>query len=140
MLKPEARNVYDELVKRELTAYLRDSAGAFDVIVSADTLVYFGPLEGVVAAAANALRPGGRLIFTVEELIDAGPDAGYSLSPHGRYCHTRQYLERVLADANLRPEIVPAQLRLEAGEPVPGLVVRATKPTGATPLGDAASP
>ncbi len=136
----EARKVYDELVKRELTSYLQDYAGAFDVIVSADTLVYFGPLEGVVVAAANALRPGGRLIFTVEELIDAGSDAGYSLSPHGRYCHMRQYLERVLTDANLRPEIVPAQLRLEAGDPVPGLVVRATKPTGPTPLGDSASP
>ena len=48
-----ARNVYDELVRRELTAYLRDHTGAFDVIVSADTLVYFGPLEEVVAAAGT---------------------------------------------------------------------------------------
>jgi len=128
LAQARARNVYDELVKRELTDYLADSAGAFDVIVSADTLVYFGPLEGVVAASAGALRPGGRLIFTVEELIGAGSDAGYSLSPHGRYSHTRQYLERVLAEANLRPEVVPAELRLEAGDPVPGLVVRATKP------------
>ena len=131
LAQARARNVYDELVKRELTAYLRDSPGAFDAIVSADTLVYFGPLQDVVAASASALRPGGRLIFTVEELIDAGSDAGYSISPHGRYSHTRQYLERVLADANLRPEIVPAELRLEAGDPVPGLVVRATKPTAA---------
>src|SRR5207247_6709381 len=46
-----ARNVYDELVRRELTAYLRESTSAFDVIVSADTLGYFGPLEGVVAPA-----------------------------------------------------------------------------------------
>jgi predicted TPR repeat methyltransferase len=129
LAQAEARNVYDELVKRELTAYLRDSPGAFDVIVSADTLVYFGPLEGVVVAAADTLRPGGRLIFTVEELTDAGSaDAGYSISPHGRYSHSRQYLERVLADANLRPEIIPAELRLEAGDPVAGLVVRATKP------------
>jgi predicted TPR repeat methyltransferase len=125
-----ARNVYDELVKRELTAYLADASGAFDAIVSADTLVYFGPLEGVVAAAADALRPGGRLIFTVEELIDAGSDAGYSISVHGRYGHTRRYVERVLADVNLRAEILPAELRLEAGNPVPGLVVRATKPAG----------
>ena len=122
-----ARNVYDELVQRELTAYLRDSRGAFDAIVSADTLVYFGPLQDVVMASAEALRPGGRLIFTVEELIEAG--AGYSIRPHGRYCHARQYLERVLADANLQPEIMAAELRLEAGDPVQGLVVRATKPT-----------
>ena len=81
LAQARARNVYDELFKGELTAYLRDSAGAFDVIVSADTLVYFGPLEDVVAAAADALRPGGRLIFTVEELIGAGSDAGYAHQP-----------------------------------------------------------
>jgi len=131
LAQAQARNVYDELVKRELTAYLLDSPGAFDVIVSADTLVYFGPLQGVVLASADALRPGGRLIFTVEALIDARANAGYSISPNGRYSHSRHYLERVLAEANLRPEIVPAELRLEAGDPVPGLVVRATKPAGA---------
>ena len=129
LAQARARDVYDELVQRELTAYLGDSTGAFDVIVSADTLVYFGPLEDVVAAAADALRPGGRLIFTVEELSGAGSEAGYSISLSGRYRHTRPYLERVLANANLRSEIVPAELRLEAGDPVPGLVVRGTKPT-----------
>jgi predicted TPR repeat methyltransferase len=128
LVQARARNVYDELFKVELTIYLRDNPGAFDVIVSADTLVYFGPLGGVVAASADALRPGGQLIFTVEQLIDAGSDAGYSLRVNGRYSHTRQYLERVLGDANLRPEIVSAELRLEAGDPVPGWVVRAMKP------------
>jgi len=131
LAQAEARKVYDELYKVELTAYLRDCPGAFDVIVSADTLVYFGPLQGVVVASADALRPGGRLIFTVEQLIDGGSDSGYSISHHGRYCHSREYLERVLAEANLRPEIVPAELRLEAGDPVPGLVVRATKTSDA---------
>jgi predicted TPR repeat methyltransferase len=119
-----ARNVYDELVKHELTAYLRDSTQMFDVIVSADTLVYFGPLEEVVAASANALRPGGRLIFTVEEF----DGTGYAISPHGRYSHGREYVERVLANSSLQSHIIPAELRLEAGDPVAGLVVRGTKP------------
>ena len=123
-----ARNVYDELVKRELTAYLGEFTATFDVIVSADTLVYFGPLEDVVAASGNALRPGGRIIFTVEELIGAERDAGYAISTNGRYRHKRGYIERVLANASLRSELVPAELRLEAGDPVPGLVVRGTKP------------
>jgi predicted TPR repeat methyltransferase len=131
LAQAKARKVYDELFKVELTAYLRDCPGSFDVIVSADTLVYFGPLQDVVVASADALRPGGRLIFTVEQLSGAGSGAGYSISHHGRYCHSREYVERVLAGANLRPEIVPAQLRLEAGDPVPGLVVRATKPAAA---------
>ena len=122
-----ARNVYDELVRHELTAYLREHTGAFDVIVSADTLVYFGPLEEAVAAAGSALRARGRLVFTVEELRGAGHGAEYSISPTGRYRHARAYVERVLAEASLQSEIVPAELRLEAGEPVPGLVVRGTK-------------
>ena len=110
-----------------MSAYLRDFTGAFDVIVSADTLVYFGPLEEVVAAAENALRAGGRLVFTVEELRGAGREADWSISPNGRYRHGRAYVERVLAAASLRSEIVPAELRLEAGESVAGLVVRAAK-------------
>jgi predicted TPR repeat methyltransferase len=122
-----ARNVYDELVKGELSAYLREASTAFDVIVSADTLVYFGPLDEVAAAAANALRPGGRLILTVEELPGEGSGDGYSISSSG---HSRAYLGRVLADVGLRPKILPSELRLEAGDPVPGLVVRATKRIG----------
>jgi predicted TPR repeat methyltransferase len=75
----------------------------------------------VAAAAAGALRPGGVLVFTVEELADG---AGWSIGPSGRYRHARGYVERVLADAGLEPEIDPAELRLESGERVAGLVVR----------------
>jgi len=122
------RNVYDELVKGELTAYLAGRTETFDVIVSADTLVYFGSLEAVVGASENALRPGGRLIFTVEELVGAGHDDGYSIGTSGRYRHTQEHVQGVLKAASLRPEITSAELRLEAGEPVAGLVVQATKP------------
>ena len=128
LARARQRNVYDELVKRELTAYLQDCPGSFDVIVSADTLVYFGPLHSVATAAANALRPGGILIFTVEQLADAATDTGYLLSPNGRYRHSPRYVEHVLAEAGLQPELAPAELRLEAGEPVTGLVIRGTTP------------
>jgi predicted TPR repeat methyltransferase len=121
------RNVYDELIKCELTAYLADCNETFDVIVSADTLVYFGTLDSVIAASHRALRPGGRLIFTVEELVDAEHDAGYSLGTSGRYRHAREHIQALLRETKLRPEIVSAELRLEAGEPVAGLVVQGTK-------------
>ena len=47
---------------------------------------------------------------------------------NGRYRHARQYVERMLVNAGLHPEIEAAELRLEAGDPVQGLVVRGTKP------------
>jgi predicted TPR repeat methyltransferase len=128
LAQAEQRHVYDQLVKGELTGYLRDAHDAFDVIVSADTLVYFGPLHDVITAAAGALRPGGRLIFTVEALTGPGTDPGYVISPHGRYGHRQEYIESVLGAADLGCEIRHADLRIEAGDPVAGLVVRATKP------------
>jgi predicted TPR repeat methyltransferase len=128
-----AKNVYDELVTGELTAYLEDRRDAFDLIVSADTLVYFGVLEDVAVAAAGALRSGGRLIFTVEEAAGDDAPSTYCIKPHGRFNHRAQYVERVLVDAGLRVEIARAELRVESGLPVAGLVVTATKP--ATPIG-----
>jgi predicted TPR repeat methyltransferase len=111
-----------------LTEYLSRNREAFDVIVSADALVYFGDLEGVVAAAAAALRPNGLLVFTLEHAGGA-VDGGYRLELHGRYSHGRAYVERLLARCGLGPEIVHADLRMEAGKPVAGLLIRATKPS-----------
>jgi predicted TPR repeat methyltransferase len=121
------KNVYDVLMKAELTDYLRDNREAFDVIVSADTLVYFGDLEGVLGAAARALRPNGLLVFTLEHAVRGEADVDYRLELHGRYSHSRAYTEHVLALSGLHPAIADAELRMEAGAPVAGLVIRATK-------------
>jgi predicted TPR repeat methyltransferase len=121
------KNVYDALVNAELTEYLRENSDAFDVIVSADTLVYFGDLERVLAAAAGALRPNGLFVFTLEHAVGAGTAVDYRLELHGRYSHARAYVERLLALADLQPTIAQAELRMEAGSPVAGLLVRAAK-------------
>jgi predicted TPR repeat methyltransferase len=120
------KHIYDQLLQTELSEYLRAQTEAFDVIVSADTLVYFGALDEVVAAAAGAMRPGGVLVFTLEHGVGASaPD--HKLQTHGRYAHARPYVERVLADCGLAVDIGEAELRLESGVPVQGLVVRARK-------------
>lgn len=121
------KGVYDELVKEELTAFVTRHRSAFDVILSADTLCYFGSLEAVAEGAARSLTPGGWLVFTVEEAVeDAAPD-GYVLETHGRYAHTARYITEVLRRAGLTPTLVRAELRMESGVPVAGLVVRAVK-------------
>ncbi len=122
-----AKGVYDELLKAELTAYLDAHPETFDLIVSADTLVYVGDLERALAAAARALRPHGLLVFTLEHAAGPSPQAGYRLEYHGRYSHTPGYVADVLAAVGLTPIIAEAELRTEAGAPVAGLVVRAAK-------------
>jgi predicted TPR repeat methyltransferase len=121
------KDVYHVLVNAELTEFLRDNCEAFDVIVSADTLVYFGDLQTVVANAARALRPNGLIVFTLEHAAASEPDVEYRLEHHGRYSHGRRYVEELLVAAGLRTEITHADLRMESGVPVAGLVIRARK-------------
>src|SRR5207245_6254227 len=68
--RARARGCYDELVCEELTAYVRRCEERFDLITAADVFCYFGDLTAVFAATAALLRPGGRFIFSVEELTD----------------------------------------------------------------------
>ncbi len=123
------KGVYDVLIKSELTDFLRDHTDAFDLIVAADTLVYFGDLTRVVAAAASALRPGGLFVFTLEHTADSGSGVEYRLELHGRYSHASAHVERLLAAVRLQSIIGHAELRTESGAPVAGLVVRASKPS-----------
>lgn len=126
LARASEKQIYDVLVQAELTAFLRGRQQDVDLIVSADTLVYVGDLRPVMKAAAGALAPGGRLIFTLEHLIgDTGPD--FRLEWHGRYSHSRPYVRVVLAEAGLTPAIEEADLRMEAGKAVAGLVVHAVK-------------
>jgi predicted TPR repeat methyltransferase len=125
----EARKtgVYDELTKAELTSFIAGHARNLDLIISADTLVYFGPLASVFAAAYGALRPGGLLIFSVEELVDHD-GRGYRIQPHGRYSHSDGYIERTLSNAGFAGIVIDrAVLRVECGVPVDGLIVTARK-------------
>ena len=121
------KECYDELVQAELTGYLRANPNQFDLIVSADTLVYFGDLKTVFAAVSNALRPNGIFVCTLEHAVGADTALDYRLEPHGRYSHSRAYVERLAAGHALDPAIESAQLRMEAGAPVAGLIVRSRK-------------
>ncbi|TCO78098.1 putative TPR repeat methyltransferase [Plasticicumulans lactativorans] len=126
--KARARGVYDYLEQAELAAFLGARAGTYDVIASADTLCYFGELGAVTRAARGALRPAGWFGFTVER-ADGEVAGGYRINPHGRYSHAADYVRAALLDAGFEaPQLTPAVLRLEIGEPVQGWVVLARVP------------
>lgn len=121
------KKVYDELVAGDLVQFLLSRPGAFDAIVSADTLCYFGVLEVFAGAAHAALAGGGTLVFTVEAVVDDTFAAGWKLQTHGRYAHRRDYVEKTLQGAGFtRAHIEAVTLREESKLPVAGWLVSAT--------------
>lgn len=123
--KAQPRGVYDELVVNELCDFMRRRPAEFDVVVSADTLVYFGALEEAAAAARSCLRPEGLLAFTLEQLTEG--TEGFRIQPHGRYAHREQYVRDVLAGAGFqRVHIKSVVLRRERGSDVRGHLVVAS--------------
>ena len=124
LVKASELKLYDELVACELTEYLLRSPQSFDLIISADTLVYFGDLVGVTAAAATALRPEGRFIFTIEQADPKDAVGGFRLESHGRYAHTGSYVRTVLEQSGLDvAKITETFLRMEGNTPVNGWLV-----------------
>jgi len=121
-----SRSLYDALVVDELTNYLQQHLSTFDLIVSADTLVYFGDMADVLGASAKALRSGGTLVFTAERIGEADCSGGFRLNANGRYGHTHDYVARVLANASfVDPAFQAVELRKEAGAWVDGWLVSA---------------
>ncbi|MBS0341173.1 MAG: tetratricopeptide repeat protein [Proteobacteria bacterium] len=128
LAKAQPRQVYDRLEKAELTAFVEaEPAGRYDLVVSADTLCYFGDLSAVINATARALADGGWMVFTVEGLPEDSSE-DFHLNPHGRYSHSARYLRQVLAGAGLAAHSVEAaHLRTEGGKAVGGYLVAARR-------------
>jgi predicted TPR repeat methyltransferase len=126
--RARTRSVYDELHVAELSTFLRANSEAFDAIVSADTLVYFGGLDEPLRAAQSALRRDGLLIFTLESLNGEAARDEHRLQFHGRYAHSETYVRRAVQDAGLAMEsLCHETLRRERLEPVNGFVVTARR-------------
>lgn len=127
MLEHARPRGYDELVEAELCAFARSRPASFDLVVATEVLIYFGVLAPALEALAGALRPGGVLVFTVEDGEDEA--RGWALQPGGRYAHHAAYVRRATEAAGLVPRtMIEGTLRLELGAPVRGWVVTAALP------------
>jgi len=129
LVKAKLLDVYDDLIEAELTEFMNRDYAAFDVIVCADTFVYFGELTKAFRAASDSMKSDGLFVFTVEQHLQKDRAENYVLQHHGRYSHTREYLRLALSDADF--DIVTMDdvvLRKEESEPVGGLLVAARKP------------
>ncbi len=123
--RARATGLYARLDVTDMLQGLRtqpdDSA---NLILAADAVVYVPDLASLLKEAARVLKSNGLMAFTVEM---HGGD-GVILGPSLRYAHSTGYLRSVITDAKLTVCAISSALtRTEAGEPVPGLVVTASK-------------
>lgn len=119
LAKAKERNVYDELIEAEGVAYLAGQKNAFDLVFAADSLIYFGDLEALFAAAAQAIEPGGVFAFSIE----TSDGEGYRLLQSGRFAHALAYVARLAKPEFIVESMTDTVIRLEANRPVPGSLV-----------------
>jgi predicted TPR repeat methyltransferase len=127
--RAQQRGGYRILHAAELTAWLSSHCDHYDLIVSADTLCYFGKLDEVAKAAYAALRSNGNFVFTLEAISASVQEPpSFRLNPHGRYSHAETYARQALADAGFPHCFVQhVQLRTQDGNPVAGLLIAAQR-------------
>jgi len=122
--KAEAKKIYDRLTKSDLQS-LSLPAASYDLVAAADVFMYLGALDRVFAGAASALVPGGLFAFSVEK--HDGPE-DFGLRPSRRYAHAEVYVRRLLHTNGLSAtSVASAQIRMDRGEPIEGLIVVAMK-------------
>lgn len=109
LAKAAERGGYDHLVRAEAVAFLEGHADRFNLIIAADVLIYFGDLAPLLAAAAQALVPGGLLAVSVEL-----GDTGWRLRPTARYAHGDDYVRQTAAPSFRVVEHEDIVLRREA--------------------------
>lgn len=119
-------NHYDELIEDDLVRFFEAKNNEYDLVVSADTIIYLGTLDRICKAVSQSLKPGSEFIFTLE-FDESENEQGYRLMDHGRYCHTNEYATQCLQAAGFTiTHMKEHQLRMERGEPVLGMLIAAS--------------
>ncbi len=121
-----ARNIYDDLILGDLETVLAEPGLSYDLILSADTMVYIGDLAPTFSGVVNRLMPGGFYIFACESKLGEG----WERSKVNRFRHSASYIRAEAARAALDfVDIMECFLRTDFGEPVAGFAVALRKPT-----------
>jgi predicted TPR repeat methyltransferase len=119
------RGIYANLVLGDLETVLKEPGHTYDLILAADTMIYFGDLAPTFAGVVERLEPGGFYLFAVESMTGEG----WEQLPVNRFRHSEAYLRAEAARARLNfIEIAPCLLRREKGESVAGFAVALQKP------------
>lgn len=115
---------YDELIETDILSYFKENVclNHFDLIIAADTFVYFADLSVIFSHCYQALKSSGFLIFSVEVIHDKYP-IDYELQTSGRYRHHPNYIHNIAIDLGFYVQSQKkAILRQENESPVWGMI------------------
>ncbi len=110
-----SREAYDTLTHAEALAHISANPVAYDLVFAADTLIYFGRLDALMAAVAQATAPGGLFAASFE---NAARD--FEILPSGRFAHAETYVRRMAEQYFELREQQAIDIRLEANVPARG--------------------
>lgn len=114
------REIYDRLEVAEITDWIDRSKEMFDLIVAADSFIYFGDLSHLVVTTSKRLTRNGVFAFTLER----GDQYPFKLTDSGRYSHHCDYVREICTGTGLTiVHIEDEYLRMEYGNEVIGLFV-----------------
>ena len=124
--KAQQKNIYSKLFCGDLLHFLNDKISCLDLITAADVFIYFGSLDSLFAKINQALKKGGRTIFSLSQ--NRINERDYFLHASGRFVHSWGYITHVLQKNGFRLEKVKEEiLRYEGDNPVFGWIISARK-------------
>ena len=125
-LRPD---LYDEVIAGDITEVFVNQA-PLDLIVAADSYIYFGDLDPLFDSMRKGLTSGGYTAFTMENvdteaeasLEESKPDWRWQLTASGRFAHRKEYVEEVSRKHGFRIFYYQAMndFRYEKGQGVRG--------------------
>lgn len=124
--KAQQKNIYSKLFCGDILHFLNDKISCLDLITAADVFIYFGNLDSLFAKMNQALKKGGRAIFSISQ--NRINERDYFLHASGRFVHSWGYITHILQRNGFRLEKVKEEiLRYENGEPVFGWIISVRK-------------
>lgn len=124
--RARSKGLYRDLHVAELVEFLRGAQQSWDLMVATDVYIYVPDAGASFPFVFERLLPGGWFGFSIERSAGDGTE----LMPQtGRYRQAPERIARELAAAGF-VDIVqePIVVRLESGQPVPGVLFVARRP------------
>ena len=120
-----SRGIYDDLILGDIETVLAAFERSYDLVLAADTMIYFGDLAPTLSNVFRRLVPGGFYLFAVERM----EGHGWEQTEVRRFRHSEPYLRAAAGRAGLVfTGSMACVLRHENGQPVPGVAVALQKP------------